>query len=326
MRTSRVVRDQEVARKGDLAALSAPPAGTRTLAASYRWPMQTHGSIGPSCGVADVRPERVTVWTASQNVHGLQNTFARVLGVERDRVRVIYMDGAGSYGANGADDAAMEAALLSRALGRPVRVQWTPAGGARARSEGPRPAPGPARGGGQGRRGGRVGDAGVAAHRHRQPAQHPAPVRGRGGPPADAGPLHRADLPERGSAVRDAEPERGGALDRGRAAPHLAAPRARQDRQHLRGGVVHRRDRRAGPRGSAGVPARRLSNPRASRRSGASPRAWAGSRGRRPSRWTRRGRGPHRPRARLRALQARRDASWRWAWRWRWSAPPAASA
>jgi nicotinate dehydrogenase subunit B len=125
MRTSRVVRDQEVAKKGDLAALSAPPAGTRTLAASYRWPMQTHGSIGPSCGVADVRPERVTVWTASQNVHGLQNTFARILGVERDHVRVIYMDGAGSYGANGADDAAMEAALLSRAVGRPVRVQWT---------------------------------------------------------------------------------------------------------------------------------------------------------------------------------------------------------
>ena len=125
MRASPVVRDQEVARRGDLAALSAPPAGTRTLAASYRWPMQTHGSIGPSCGVADVRPDRVTVWSASQNVHGLQNTFARMLGVERDRVRVIYMDGSGSYGANGADDAAAEATLLSRAVGRPVRVQWS---------------------------------------------------------------------------------------------------------------------------------------------------------------------------------------------------------
>ena len=125
MRTTRVVRDQEVAKRGDLAALSAPPAGTRTLAASYRWPMQTHGSIGPSCGVADVRTDRVTVWSASQNVHGLQNTFARILGVERDRVRVIYMDGAGSYGANGADDAAAEAALVSRAVGRPVRVQWS---------------------------------------------------------------------------------------------------------------------------------------------------------------------------------------------------------
>ena len=125
MRASPVVRDQEIAKRGDLAALSAPPAGTRTLAASYRWPMQTHGSIGPSCGVADVRPDRVTVWSASQNVHGLQNTFARMLGVERDRVRVIYMDGSGSYGANGADDAAAEATLLSRAVGRPVRVQWS---------------------------------------------------------------------------------------------------------------------------------------------------------------------------------------------------------
>lgn len=125
MRAGRIERDQEVARRGDLSALSAPPPGMRTLRASYRWPMQTHGSIGPSCGVADVRPDRVTVWSSSQNVHGLQNTFSRVLGVERAKVRVIYMDGAGSYGANGADDAALEALLLSRALGRPVRVQWS---------------------------------------------------------------------------------------------------------------------------------------------------------------------------------------------------------
>jgi CO/xanthine dehydrogenase Mo-binding subunit len=125
MRASRVERDQEVARRGDLTALSTPPAGARALSASYRWPMQTHGSIGPSCGVADVRADRVAVWSASQNVHGLQNTLARALGVERNRVRVVYMDGAGSYGANGADDAAMEAALLSRAVGRPVRVQWS---------------------------------------------------------------------------------------------------------------------------------------------------------------------------------------------------------
>ena len=125
MRASRVVRDQEIAKRGDLSALSAPPAGTRPLAASYRWPIQTHGSIGPSCGVADVRADRVTVWSSSQNTHGFQATCARVLGLERDRVRVIYMDGAGSYGPNGADDAAIEAALLSRAVRRPVRVQWS---------------------------------------------------------------------------------------------------------------------------------------------------------------------------------------------------------
>jgi nicotinate dehydrogenase subunit B len=125
MRASPVVRDQEIAKRGDLSALSAPPAGTRSIAASYRWPIQTHGSIGPSCGVADVRADRVTIWSSSQNVHGFQATCSRVLGVPRERVRVIYLDGAGSYGPNGADDAAIEAALLSRATGRPVRVQWS---------------------------------------------------------------------------------------------------------------------------------------------------------------------------------------------------------
>jgi CO/xanthine dehydrogenase Mo-binding subunit len=125
MRASRVVRDQEIAKRGDLSALSAPAPGMRALAASYRWPIQTHGSIGPSCGVADVRADRATVWSSSQNTHGFQATCARLLGLERDRVRVIYLDGAGSYGPNGADDAAAEAALLSKTLGKPVRVQWS---------------------------------------------------------------------------------------------------------------------------------------------------------------------------------------------------------
>jgi nicotinate dehydrogenase subunit B len=125
MRAGRVVRDQEIARRGDLSALSAPAPGTRTLAATYEWPMQTHGSLGPSCGVADVRDGRATVWSSSQGTHTLQATCARALGLEADRVRVIYLDGAGSYGPNGADDAACEAALLSRATGRPVRVQWS---------------------------------------------------------------------------------------------------------------------------------------------------------------------------------------------------------
>jgi CO/xanthine dehydrogenase Mo-binding subunit len=126
MRAGRVVRAQEIARKGDISALNAPPPGlTRTLTAQYRWPIQTHGSIGPSCGVADVRDGRATIWSSTQNVHGFQATAARLLGLERDRVRVIYRDGAGSYGPNGADDAAAEAALLSKLVGKPVRVQWS---------------------------------------------------------------------------------------------------------------------------------------------------------------------------------------------------------
>ena len=125
MRASPVVREQEVARRGDLSALDAPGPGVRTLSSTYRWPIHTHGSIGPSCGVADVRADRATIWTSSQGTHRYRAAFARVLTLPAERVRVIYLDGAGSYGQNGAEDAACDAALLSRAVGRPVRVQWS---------------------------------------------------------------------------------------------------------------------------------------------------------------------------------------------------------
>jgi CO/xanthine dehydrogenase Mo-binding subunit len=124
VRATRVVRDQDVARQGDLAPLGAPGPGVRTLAATYWWPVQTHGSLGPSCGVADVRPDRATIWTSSQATHRFRAAFARILGLPPARVRLIYLDGAGSYGQAGAEDAAADAALLSRAVGRPVRVQW----------------------------------------------------------------------------------------------------------------------------------------------------------------------------------------------------------
>jgi CO/xanthine dehydrogenase Mo-binding subunit len=125
MKTSPVVREQAVARKGDLSALTAPGTGVRTLAATFRWPVQTHGSIGPSCGVADVRADRAAIWTSTQGPHQYQAVFARILGMPPQQVRVIYMEGSGTYGQAGAEDAACEAMLLSRALGKPVRVQWT---------------------------------------------------------------------------------------------------------------------------------------------------------------------------------------------------------
>jgi CO/xanthine dehydrogenase Mo-binding subunit len=100
------------------------PVGGRTLAASYFWPLQSHGSIGPSCAVADVRADGATIWTASQATHAYWPHFARTLGLPKERVRVVYLDGAGCYGMNGHEDAAVEAALLSKSVGRPVRVQW----------------------------------------------------------------------------------------------------------------------------------------------------------------------------------------------------------
>ena len=57
--------------------------------------------------------------------HGNRKTFARFLGLPPDKVQLIYLDGAGCYGMNGHEDAAADAAILSRAVGRPVRVQWS---------------------------------------------------------------------------------------------------------------------------------------------------------------------------------------------------------
>lgn len=98
---------------------------TQKVNADFYWPMQSHASLGPSCAVADVRNGEANVWTASQATHRFQPAFARFLGLPRDKVRLIYVDGAGCYGMNGHEDAAADAAILSREVGRPVRVQWT---------------------------------------------------------------------------------------------------------------------------------------------------------------------------------------------------------
>jgi CO/xanthine dehydrogenase Mo-binding subunit len=114
--------DEAIVKRGEAGA--APPADAIALNATYYWPIHTHGSIGPSCAVADVKPDRATIWTASQGTHGNNASFARLLGLPRDKVRLIYVEGSGCYGMNGHEDAAADAAILSRAVGRPVRVQW----------------------------------------------------------------------------------------------------------------------------------------------------------------------------------------------------------
>ena len=123
LRADADITDEVLVNRGVLEAQR--PADAKTLFASYFWPMQSHGSIGPSCAVADVRADRATVWTASQGTHGNRKTFARFLGLPLEKVRLIYLDGAGCYGMNGHEDAAADAAIVSRAVGRPVRVQWS---------------------------------------------------------------------------------------------------------------------------------------------------------------------------------------------------------
>jgi len=123
MRAGPFEGEEFLVRKGD--AKQALGAAAKRLAAEYYWPMQSHASMGPSCAVADVRDGKATVWSASQATHKFRETCARMLGLQRAAVRVIYVDGSGCYGMNGHDDAAADAALVSAAVGRPVRVQWT---------------------------------------------------------------------------------------------------------------------------------------------------------------------------------------------------------
>src|SRR5262252_6105913 len=99
-------------------------AGAKTLKATYDFAIHTHGSIGPSCAVAEFKDGKLTSWTASQATHNLRKQLATMFGMGADSVRCIYIEGSGCYGRNGHEDAAADAALLAKETGLPVRVQW----------------------------------------------------------------------------------------------------------------------------------------------------------------------------------------------------------
>lgn len=117
-----VGKDEAVIKTGD--AVTALAGAAKRIKASYDFAPNTHGSIGPSCAVADFRDGACTVWSASQATHSLQSELAGVLDIPKARVRMIYLDGAGCYGRNGHEDCSGDAALVSQLAGAPVRVQW----------------------------------------------------------------------------------------------------------------------------------------------------------------------------------------------------------
>ena len=122
MRSGPFEADETLVKKGDARQALA---NANKVNAEFYWPMQSHGSMGPSCAVADVRDGKATIWSASQATHRFRETIAKALALPKDAVRVVYLDGSGCYGMNGHDDAAADAALLSKAVARPVRVQWS---------------------------------------------------------------------------------------------------------------------------------------------------------------------------------------------------------
>lgn len=106
-----------------------PAGAAQTLKAIYSRPYHMHASLAPSAAVAHLQDGYLTIWAHSQGAFPQRAAIAHVLGLAEENVRVIHMEGAGCYGHNGADDAALDAALLARALpGRPVSLKWTRAG------------------------------------------------------------------------------------------------------------------------------------------------------------------------------------------------------
>jgi len=115
-------RDSVVGEKLDAEAAAR---GTRTLKASFTRPYMAHASIGPSCAVAQWTDGKLAVWSHTQGVFPLRGDLAKALGIPAADIIVMHREGAGCYGQNGADDVALDAALVARAAkGRPVKLQW----------------------------------------------------------------------------------------------------------------------------------------------------------------------------------------------------------
>jgi len=123
VRATKINKDDVTSNVGD--AEQALGQAAKKISATYDFAIHTHGSMAPSCAVAEVKDGKVTCWSSSQSTHNLRLQLANMLSMKEPDVRVLYVDGSGCYGRNGHEDAAADAVLLSRAVGRPVRVQWS---------------------------------------------------------------------------------------------------------------------------------------------------------------------------------------------------------
>jgi nicotinate dehydrogenase subunit B len=123
LRTAPVIGEETRHARGNVA--DAFDSASQRIEADFEFPCQLHGMLGPSCAVADVRAGSATVWSGTQSPLSDRDDIADMLGLPRNKVRLIWVEAAGSYGRLATDDAAADAALLSKLTGRPVRVQWS---------------------------------------------------------------------------------------------------------------------------------------------------------------------------------------------------------
>jgi nicotinate dehydrogenase subunit B len=122
IRNRRIVKDVSESEIGDVA--GALRVASLIVEATFQVPVNCHGMMGPSCAVADFRGDALTLWSGTQWPDGTRRDIAAMMGMPVEKVHLIWVASAGSYGRLGVDDAAADAALLSREVARPVRLQW----------------------------------------------------------------------------------------------------------------------------------------------------------------------------------------------------------
>jgi len=104
---------------------AAEPQGRQRFEATYSRGYLAHASLSPSCGLAEYRDGRLTVWTHCQGVFPLRASLAKTLGLDAAKITVHHVQSSGCYGHNGADDAAADAAIIAMQMpGKPIRVRW----------------------------------------------------------------------------------------------------------------------------------------------------------------------------------------------------------
>jgi nicotinate dehydrogenase subunit B len=118
------VRKREVGGKTTGNVDEAFKTAAKVIEAEYEWPFQSHASMGPACAVVEIKDGKVTCWSGGQKPHFALQGLAATLQVKPESVHVKWVPGPGCYGRNDADDAAMDAAVLAKAVGKPVRLQY----------------------------------------------------------------------------------------------------------------------------------------------------------------------------------------------------------
>jgi len=122
LKNTKSFKDSVVVNRGNLDAGFSQ--SQKKYEATYYWPLQLHGMMGPPCALADVRGDKATIWTGTQGPFRTRDAIAKMLNIPPKNVHLLYREGSGSYGRLESDDVAEDAALMSRAVGKPVRVQW----------------------------------------------------------------------------------------------------------------------------------------------------------------------------------------------------------